>query len=90
MTQQALDSCVRELGAMRSEKKAANFVKDFLINASGGGEELRALVEARSQTNKSGVAIQIPKTAPRNPVKQSTSPDNHGFSAEAASNAIGL
>ena len=50
----------------------------------------RALVEARSQTNKSGVAIQIPKTAPRNPVKQSTSPDNHGFSAEAASNAIGL
>ena len=90
MTQQALDSCVRELGAMRSEKKAANFVKDFLINASGGGEELRALVEARSQTNKSGVAIQIPKTAPRNPAKQSTSPDNHGFSAEAASDAIGL
>ena len=92
MTQQAMDSCVRELGAMRSEKKAANLVKDFLVNASGGGEELRALVEARSSAAKSGSAIQIPKTAPRNPAKQqASSPDAaSGFSAEAASDAIGL
>ncbi len=89
MTKDALDACVTELGVMRSEKKAANHVKDFLINASGGGEQLRALVEARSHANKSGVAIQITKTAPRNPLKSASSPDDK-FSAEAASSAIGL
>lgn len=89
ITRESLDACVTELGAMRSEKKAANCVKDFLINASGGGEELRALVESRS-SSKSASAIQIPKSEKRNPQNQTQSPDGTLFSAEAASSAIGL
>lgn len=90
MTRESLDSCVSELVAMRSEKKAANYVKDFLINASGGGEELRALVEARSSA-KAATAIQIPKIEKRNPQNQSP-PIAEGldFTAEAASSTIGL
>jgi exportin-5 len=88
MTRETIDGFVRELGQMRSEKKAANYIKDFLIKASGGGEELRALVESRA-SSKSGSAIQIPKVTPRNPDKQS--PDGiGGFSAEDATRAIGL
>jgi len=90
MTRGQIDGFVNEIGQMRSEKKAANYIKDFLIKASGGGEELRALVESRSSATKTGTAVQIPKLTPRNPEKLSPDGFSAGFSAEEASRAIGI
>ena len=49
MTQAGLDSVLQELSTIRSEKKAANRVKEMLVAAAGGGDALRALA-ARAST----------------------------------------
>jgi exportin-5 len=41
MTQAGLDSVLQELSTIRSEKKAANRVKEMLVAAAGGGDALR-------------------------------------------------
>jgi exportin-5 len=44
---------------IRSEKKAANRVKEMLVAAAGGGDALRAFAEARAGATSTG-AIQVP------------------------------
>jgi exportin-5 len=54
-----------DLASIRSEKKAANRVKEMLLQAAGGPDALRAFAEAKAAATSVG-AIQVPVVqAPR-------------------------
>lgn len=62
MTQAGLDGVLSDLATIRSEKKAANRVKEMLVAAAGGGDALRAFAEARAGATSTG-AIQVPNVS---------------------------
>lgn len=66
MTSESLDRVLADLATIRSEKKAANRVKEMIVAAAGGGDALRAFAEARAGATSVG-AIQVPKVTARRP-----------------------
>ena len=64
MTSESLDRVLADLAVIRSEKKAANRVKEMIVAAAGGGDALRAFAEARAGATSVG-AIQVPKVTAR-------------------------
>ena len=66
MTSESLDRVLADLAVIRSEKKAANRVKEMIVAAAGGGDALRAFAEARAGATSVG-AIQVPKVTARRP-----------------------
>jgi exportin-5 len=65
MTSEGLSGVLTDLASIRSEKKAANRVKEMLLQAAGGPDALRAFAEAKAAATSVG-AIQVPVVqAPR-------------------------
>ena len=59
MTSEGLSGVLTDLASIRSEKKAANRVKEMLLQAAGGPDALRAFAEAKAAATSAG-AIQVP------------------------------
>ena len=78
----------RILAQIRSEKKAANRVKEMIVQAAGGGDALRAFAEARAGATSTG-AIQVPNVTTRHQANRLEAAAKPGWTEEEV-NAIGL
>ena len=88
MTEQSLGQLINDLAQIRSEKKAANRVKEMIVQAAGGGDALRAFAEARAGATSTG-AIQVPNVTTRHQANRLEAAAKPGWTEEEV-NAIGL
>ena len=88
MTEQSLGALIGDLAQIRSEKKAANRVKEMIVQAAGGGDALRAFAEARAGATSTG-AIQVPNVTTRHQANRVEAAAKPGWTEDEV-NAIGL
>ncbi len=81
-----LDRTLLDLANLRSEKKAAQRVKEMLVKAAGGGDALRAFAEARAGAAGGAGAIQVPSFS----AARGAGKNEHTNWSEEDVNAIGL